>query len=130
MAVDPELAERVSAAVARLVDARTDGDEGDEGSDGGGAATLDQRRMFGGLAFMVAGHMTVCVSGQGGLMVRVPEDDAARLAEAEHVEPMVMNGRELRAWVRVAEPALADDDALAAWVARGVDVALALPPQG
>jgi TfoX/Sxy family transcriptional regulator of competence genes len=113
VAVDPELAERVEAAVARLVD-----------------GPVDQRRMFGGLAFLVAGHMTVCVSGAGGLMVRVPEDDAARLAEPEHVEPMVMNGRELRAWVRVAVPALADDADLEAWVARGVDVALSLPPKG
>ena len=57
--------------------------------------------MFGGLAFLVNGNMSVGASGQGGILVRVPPDDTETLLEGEHVEPMVMRGRELRGWLRV-----------------------------
>lgn len=89
----------------------------------------DERAMFGGLAFMVGGHMAVCVSGQGGLMVRVAGADRAALVEQAHVEPMVMGGRTSRTWLRVHAPAVAGDDDLAAWVARGVGVVRGLGPR-
>jgi len=63
---------------------------------------IDEKPMFGGLAFLVGGHMAVAVSGQGGLLVRVPRDDTAALLAREHVSPMVMAGREASGWLRVA----------------------------
>ncbi|MDO9455542.1 TfoX/Sxy family protein [Nocardioides sp.] len=90
----------------------------------------DERTMFGGLAFMVDGHMTVCVSGSGGLMVRVTDAERAGLLEHDHVEPMVMGGRTSRTWVRVSVDGVADDEALDRWVARGVAVVRTLPPKG
>ncbi len=89
----------------------------------------DERRMFGGLAFLVNGNMAVCVSGQGGLMVRVPAEETARLLGREHVEPMVMSGREVRGWVRVSTAGVSDGRALRAWVNRGVGHARSLPPK-
>jgi TfoX/Sxy family transcriptional regulator of competence genes len=87
-----------------------------------------EKKMFGGLAFLVAGHMAVAASGQGGLMVRVrPEDTEALLAEPG-ADTFEMRGRALPGWLRVSGPTLADDDALVAWVRRGVDYARSLPP--
>lgn len=86
---------------------------------------VTERRMFGGLAFLIGGHMSVAVSGRGGLMVRTTTD----LAGEPHVEPVVMRGRAMRGWIRVAAAGLEDDRALAAWVARGVATAQALPPK-
>ena len=57
--------------------------------------------MFGGLAFLINGNMSVAASGHGGLMVRVPPDETDKLVAREHVEPMVMAGRETRGWLRV-----------------------------
>ena len=58
--------------------------------------------MFGGLAFLVNGNMSVAASGQGGLMVRVPPEETDKLLARDHVEPMVMAGRETRGWLRVS----------------------------
>jgi TfoX/Sxy family transcriptional regulator of competence genes len=110
MAYDEHLAERVRAALAPT-------------------GPPDERAMFGGLAFMVTGHMTVCVSGNGGLMLRLPEAEVPAALGEDHVEPMVMSGRTSRTWVRVGEQALADDDALAGWVDRAVAAVRALPPK-
>ena len=68
-----------------------------------GERGVAEKRMFGGLAFLIDGNMSVCVSGQGGLMVRVPRDDTEKLLAREHVEPMVMAGRETRGWLRVSD---------------------------
>lgn len=57
--------------------------------------------MFGGLAFLLNGNMSVAASGQGGLLVRVPPEDTDKLAARAHVGPMVMAGRETRGWLRV-----------------------------
>jgi hypothetical protein len=85
-----------------------------------------EKRMFGGLAFLIGGHMAVAASGQGGILVRVPEDEyEAALAEPT-ADEFVMRGRAMTGWVR-ADPA---DDDLPRWVARGVAVAKAKPPKG
>ena len=110
MAYDEELAARVRDLVAPH-------------------GVTEEKRMFGGLAFMLAGHMAVCVSGQGGLLLKVGEDDMASLLD-EHVAPMVMGGRESRSWVRVAPEALTTDDDLGYWVDRGVTTAKGLSPKG
>src|SRR3954452_11255908 len=57
---------------------------------------VDEKRMFGGLAFLINGNMSIAVSRQGGLMVRVPRDDTEKLLARAHVNPMVMAGREVR----------------------------------
>lgn len=88
---------------------------------------VDEKRMFGGLAFLINGNMSVAVSGQGGLMVRVPPDDTAKLLERDHVSPMVMAGRETRGWLRVAVDGVKTKRQLASWVTRGVGYARGLP---
>ena len=89
-----------------------------------------ERRMFGGIAFLVDGQMAVAASGAGGLMVRVaPEDEDALLSEPG-VTPMVMRERPVTGWLRVAAEAVEADDALAAWVARGLARARSLPRPG
>ncbi|MGH3659052.1 MAG: TfoX/Sxy family protein [Micromonosporaceae bacterium] len=89
---------------------------------------VTERRMFGGLAFLVNGNMAVAASGQGGLMVRVDPADSDDLLDGEWVRPMVMRGRPMRGWLRV--DVAADAGQLEQWVARGVGYARALPPKG
>lgn len=90
---------------------------------------VEEKRMFGGLAFLVNGHMSVAVSGSGGLMVRVPSADTAKLLARDHVEPMVMAGRETRGWVRVTVDGVETKRQLNSWVSRGVEYAKSLPPK-
>jgi hypothetical protein len=90
---------------------------------------VDEKQMFGGLAFLVGGHMAVAASGKGGLMVRVAPEDTATLAQREHVEPMLMAGRVSRGWVRVAMPGIRTRSQLEAWVCQGVNFARSLPPK-
>ncbi len=111
MAYDPDLEGRIRQLVA---------DEPD----------LSERRMFGGLAFLLAGHMAVAASGQGGLMVRVdPESADDLVTTADGVAPMEMRGRTMRGWLRVAPDVVATDPELAGWVAIGVARARSLPPK-
>ena len=110
MAYDEDLAERVRELMAMT-------------------AGVDEKRMFGGLAFLVHGHMAVCVSGAGGLMVRVPAEDTAALLTRAHVEPMIMAGRETRGWVRVSAAGVTTKRQLQPWVTRGVEYASSLPPK-
>jgi TfoX N-terminal domain len=86
-----------------------------------------EKAMFGGLAFMVAGNMAVCASGQGGLMVRVSPEQTAELLGRAHVQPMVMAGRETRGWIRVTDAGLTTKRQLASWVSRGTEYASTLP---
>ena len=90
-------------------------------------ANIDEKRMFGGLAFLVNGNMAVAASGQGGLLVRVPPEDAATLLTREHVEPMVMAGRETRGGLRVGDGGSRTLRQWRPWVVRGVDYAAGLP---
>ena len=90
---------------------------------------VEEKRMFGGLAFLINGNMSVAASGRGGLMVRVPPDETEKLVAREHVEPMVMAGRETRGWVRVSIDGVRTKRQLRAWVSRGVDYAETLPPK-
>ncbi len=92
-------------------------------------ANIDEKRMFGGLAFLVNGNMAVAASGKGGLMVRVPPEDATELLAREHVEPMVMAGRETRGWLRVGAEGVRTTRQLRPWVTRGVTFAAGLAPK-
>ncbi len=69
----------------------------------------------------------VCVSGRGGLMVRVPPQDTAALLDRSHVEPMVMGEREMGGWIRVTDDGTGTKRQLQSWVRRGVDHARSLP---
>ena len=88
---------------------------------------VDEKRMFGGLAFLVYGNMSVAASGQGGLLVRVPPEDTEKLLTRAHVSPMVMAGREARGWLRVDAEGVKTKRQLEGWVTRGVGYARSLP---
>ena len=84
--------------------------------------------MFGGLAFLVHGHMCAGIVG-ATLMVRVGPDGYADALAQPHVRPMDFSGRPMTGMVFVDPPALASDEMLRAWVARGAAVATSLPPK-
>jgi TfoX/Sxy family transcriptional regulator of competence genes len=90
---------------------------------------VEEKRMFGGLAFLINGNMSVAASGRGGLMVRVPPAETAKLLARAHVEPMVMAGRETRGWLRVSVDGIQTKRQLQSWVTRGLDYARSLPPK-
>ena len=90
-----------------------------------GEAGLTEKKMFGGLAFLIGGNMAVAASGQGGLLVRVDPGESDELVASTDARPMEMRGREMAGWLRV-DPA---DDELATWVERGVAFARSLPPK-
>jgi hypothetical protein len=88
---------------------------------------VDEKPMFGGLAFLINGNMAVTASGQGGLLVRVPPDDSDRLLARPHVSPMVMAGRQPRGWLRVDAAGVKTRRQLQAWVIRSANYARSLP---
>ena len=88
-----------------------------------------EKKMFGGLAFLIGGNMAVAASGQGGLMVRVDPALAGSLIDGAGVTPMVMGGREMKNWLRVDTDIVHDDAALQQLVDRGVEYARSLPPK-
>jgi TfoX/Sxy family transcriptional regulator of competence genes len=110
MAYDTELADRIRELVAPV----------------GG---VEEKRMFGGLAFLISGNMSVAASGQGGLLVRVPPEDTDQLLRRAHVSPMVMAGREAQGWLRVDSNGVKTKRQLQSWVSRGVNYARNLPPK-
>jgi hypothetical protein len=79
-----------------------------------------EQKMFGGLAFLVGGHMAVAASREGGLLVSVDRDDADALLDSPHTRPMVMRGREMAGWLRVDPEGVRTKRQLAPWVRRGV----------
>ena len=110
MAYDEELANRIRELVA------TDPD-------------ISEQRMFGGLAFLVAGHMSVAASGQGGLMVRIDPEATDALVAKSHARPLEMRGRAMQGWLRVDAEGLRTKRQLEPWVKRGVAYARSLPPK-
>ena len=108
MAYDEELAERIRQAL--------DGEAG-----------ITEKRMFGGLAFLVGGNMAVAASGQGGLMVRIDPADAEVLTENPHARRMEMRGRQMDGWLRVEAVGAESADDLQRWVDTGLTYARSLP---
>ena len=90
---------------------------------------LDERRMFGGLAFLINGHMAVSASGRGGLLLRVDPARTDELIEAPHVGRFEMRGREMNGWLRVDAEAVGTEKDLRRWTALGVAYAKSLPPK-
>ena len=87
-----------------------------------------EKPMFGGLAFMVAGHMAVSASGQGGLLLRVDPAETDALIVDPRASRFVMRGREMDCWLRINIDAYATDE-LVEWIRHGVDYARSLPPK-
>ena len=90
---------------------------------------VTEQKMFGGLAFLVGGNMAVAASGQGGLLVRCDPADTDRLVGEAGTSRMEMGGRQMNGWLRVTADVVADDEALARWVAIGTTYASGLPPK-
>ena len=111
MAYDEDLANRVRELIA--------------GEDG-----VSEKGMFGGLAFLIGGHMAVSASGQGGLLLRCDPAATDALAAKPHASRAVMRGREMDGWLRIAAEGVGTKRQLERWVARGVAYARSLPPKG
>ena len=110
MAYDAELADRIRQVV-----------QGERG--------LTEKRMFGGVAFLVYGNMAVSASSKGGLLLRIDPAQTGSLVGEPHVRRFEMRGREMDGWLRVDAEALGTDDDLRRWVSRGVIYARSLPPK-
>jgi hypothetical protein len=108
MAYDEVLAERIRELV--------DGEPG-----------LTEKKMFGGLAFLVGGNMAVSASGQGGVLVRVDPAESDGLVDTTSAEVAVMRDRPMSGWLRVAAEDVRSQDQLARWVSLGVAYAGSLP---
>ena len=109
MAYDEQLADRIRAALATTPD-------------------VSERKMFGGLAFMVAGHMACGIVGED-LMLRVGEDGAEAALDEPHTRPMDFTGKPMKSMVYVAPAGTETDAALLAWVERATGYARTLPPK-
>jgi TfoX/Sxy family transcriptional regulator of competence genes len=89
--------------------------------------SINEKRMFGGLAFLINGNMSVSASGQGGLLLRVDPAETDALLSKPHAHPFEMRGRLMRGWLRVDPDGLRTKRQLERWVARGVAYARSLP---
>jgi hypothetical protein len=90
---------------------------------------LTEKKMFGGLAFLVGGNMAIAASGQGGVLVRVDPEQSDALVAETNAKPMVMRGREMAGWLRVDTEDVGTDAELAKWVQHGLGYARSLPPK-
>lgn len=92
-----------------------------------GEPGLTEKRMFGGLAFLINGNMAVSASGQGGMLLRVDPADTPTLIGRPEASRFEMRGREMDGWLRIDATELATKRQLESWVARGVRYARSLP---
>jgi TfoX N-terminal domain len=90
---------------------------------------LTEKKMFGGLAFLIRGHMAISASGQGGVLVHVDPARTGELIAATAATVAVMQGREMPGWLRVGADHLATDADLSPWVEIGIGHARSLPPK-
>ena len=108
MAYDEDLANRIRELIA-------------------GESDLSEKKMFGGLAFLIGGHMAVTASGQGGVMVRVDPTKSDALVARTNARLVEMRGRPMQGWVRVGPEHLRTKRQLAKWVEMGTTNARSLP---
>jgi TfoX/Sxy family transcriptional regulator of competence genes len=108
MAYDEDLADRIRSLL---------GERGD----------MAEKKMFGGLAFLIGGNMAIAASGQGGILVRVDPAESDKLVATTPAELMEMRGRSMAGWLRLDSAAVADDGTLGEWVDRGAGYAASLP---
>jgi hypothetical protein len=108
VAYDEDLAERIRELVA-------------------GETGLSEKKMFGGLAFLIGGNMAVAASGQGGVLVRVDPAESDTLVATTGARLMEMRGRSMQGWLRVDPEDLRTRRQLAKWVQLGTTYARSLP---
>ena len=114
MAYDQELADRIRLLI---------------GGDPALVATVTEKKMFGGLAFLVGGNMAIAASREGGVLVRVDPAESDRLAETTSATAAVMGGRPMTGWLRIGAAEVDTDAGLIPWVERGTAYARSLPPK-
>jgi TfoX/Sxy family transcriptional regulator of competence genes len=90
---------------------------------------LTEKKMFGGIGFMVGGNMAVGASSQGGILVRVDPEQSDELVSSTHAYPMEMRGRSMAGWLRVDAEHVHDQAELVRWVEIGSAYARSLPPK-
>ena len=90
---------------------------------------IQEKKMFGGLAFLVSGNMAISASGQGGVLVRVDPEKSDHLLDTTQAEIAVMGGRPMTGWLRVASTEVNTKRKLERWVRLGVGYARSLPPK-
>jgi TfoX/Sxy family transcriptional regulator of competence genes len=110
MAYDEDLANRIRELIA-------------------GEPDVTEKKMFGGLAFLVGGNMAVAASGQGGLMLRCDPEETDALLAKPHARSFEMRGREMQGWLRIDDEGVRTKRQLEPWVRRGVAFARSLPPK-
>jgi TfoX/Sxy family transcriptional regulator of competence genes len=108
MAYDEHLADRIRALI-------------------GGDPDLTEKKMFGGLAFLIRGNMAIAASGEGGAMVRVDPAQSDRLVATTSASLAEMRGRQMPGWLRIGTEDLRSDEELAPWVRMGTGYARSLP---
>lgn len=108
MAYDEKLADRIRELVA-------------------GESGLTEKKMFGGLAFLIAGNMAVAASGQGGVLVRVDPAQSDTLLATTNARLMEMRGRSMQGWLRVDREDVRTKRQLGKWVELGTAYARSLP---
>ncbi len=111
MAYDEELAQRIRALVATQ-------------------RSLTEKKMFGGLAFLVGGNMAIAASGQGGILVRTDPERSDQLVATTKAAVAVMRGRPMAGWLRVGPEDVRTKRQLAKWVDLGIGYARSLPAKG
>ena len=90
---------------------------------------LTEKKMFGGLAFLIRGHMAISASGQGGVLVHVDPERTDELIATTAAAVAVMQGREMPGWLRVSAGNVTSDHDLSPWVEIGIAHARSLPPK-
>ena len=90
---------------------------------------LSEKKMFGGLAFLINGNMAIAASCQGGILVHVDPGKTEELIQSTTAQMMEMRGRSMKGWLRVATDVVNDEDSLAYWAKSAVDYAGSLPPK-
>ena len=108
MAYDEALADRVRAVISLR-----------EG--------VTEKKMFGGIAFMVGGNMACGVSSGGDLIVRLDQEESEKALAEPGVRVFDLTGRPMRGWLLVEPAAIEADEQLASWVDAGADFAASLP---
>ena len=111
MAYDEDLADRIREALA-------------------GERGVVEKKMFGGIAFLIGGNMALSASGQGGLLLRCDPAETDVLSAEPHAARFEMRGRAMDGWLRIAPEGIGEQRALARWVAIGAAYARSLPAKG
>ena len=88
---------------------------------------FNEREMFGGLAFLINGHMAIAASGKGGILVRCSPDEVDKLVQESEVEIAVMRGKKMNGWLRVSDKRLRTKKQLQKWVDIGIAHVITLP---